>query len=266
MTIVRDVFNVVGTLNQVRIVTEALNKTTFPFEWLLPSLSKEGKRHITIEWADLSRFALTHAADDSGLHGHDGAILHTIEREVGGRWRVLGLFYLPPFTKIVLSNELEPNEPLTHEVLGAENGHNIDYHFMKHARLRRFVWNLIHPPEHHVPVGETDIPEEGDINHGHSWFDGPAGYGTWVGETIMELFVRAFMPGTPVTIRLQHPITEFHVSEFRRALMGPRVFGNVKGTVYHRRWHPRLVVGRIFFTPSEARAAGLRPCRFCLPT
>jgi hypothetical protein len=195
-----------GTEAQQRIVRDALAACDFPFDQMLPSLQREGKTGIVVEWADLSRY--THGA--AGHEHADGA--HTIVREVDGRARVLGLFYLPPHTKVVLDNALVDRPLLAQEVFLAEAAHAADYHWMVERGLRRAVWNALHGDDHDT---DAPIPEAGDVGHGHSWFDGPGGYSTWVGESWMAAFVKAYAPSIPVTINLAHPVTDAAVQEIR---------------------------------------------------
>lgn len=199
------IFDLAGTPAQQQTIRDALARCDFPFDRLRDSLAREGKDRIRVDWEDLSRYGSTAAADDHGAH--------TIVREVEGRSRVLGLFYLPPHTRIVMHSTLAGS--LAHEVFLAEAAHAIDYHHMTPAH-RRAVWNALHAD--HQDVAEV-IPESGDVDHGHSWFDGDAGYGSWVGEALMEGFVRAFAPTVPVTISLDHPVTPAAAQAIREALV-----------------------------------------------
>jgi hypothetical protein len=253
------IWNLQGTEAQQRIVRDALAACDFPFDQMLPSLQREGKTSITVEWADLSRY--THGA---AAHEHaDGA--HAIVREVDGRARVLGLFYLPPHTRVVLDNTLVDRPVLAQEVFLAEGAHAVDYHWMRERGLRRAVWNALHADDHDT---DAAIPEAGDVGHGHSWFDGPGGYSTWVGESWMAAFVEAFAPSIPVTINLAHPVTDAAVQEIRAAfaehLPGKPVYRG-RTDVFHDS-HRRIVPVEWFGSSQAARAAGLRPCRVCRPT
>ena len=261
------IWNLRGTASQNALVQQALALCDFPWDELRTSLAREGRSSIAVEWADLSRF-------NHGAEGHehaDGA--HTIVREVDGRKRVLGLFYLPPHTKVVLDNGLASRPALAHEVFLAEAAHACDYHSFIDRGLRPKIWNALHADEHHV----EHVPESGDINHGHSWFDGPAGYSTWVGETVMALVTRAFAPSVQVTINLSHPITGEAIQVLREAYfppVAPELEPTPSKPVYRARKHSNVVhdshllLAPIQWWPSlaAAQAAGMRACKVCRPT
>lgn len=213
------VWNLAGTARQQELVRAALTACSFPFDQLAASLAREGKTAIDVTWEDLSRYSaqLEQKSADDHQHFHDGdAEVSPVIREVEGRQRVLGLFYLPPYTRIVLDSSLEGAPQLAQEVFLAEAAHAVDYHHMDNE-MRLAVWNALHPAAQ-LPAG-TVIPESGDVDHGHSWFDGPAGYATWVGEAFMEVFVAAFAPAIPVTIRLAHPVSSAAAAAVRAALV-----------------------------------------------
>jgi len=269
------VWNPQGTALQNALVQRALDACDFPFDRLLPSLAGEGKTTIGVTWADLSaRSSNSGDSHASGGPEHDHSHaegVHSIEREVEGRARVLGLFYLPPHTKVVLDTTLEANPELAAEVFLAEAAHAVDYHHMVPAKtMRRAVWNALHGSN-----DGGDIAESGDVEHGHSWFDGGGGYSSWVGESFMEGFVRAFAPTVPVTITLDHPVTPEATRAIRAALLSAppppasavtaRVYrAKPSSRVYHDA-HQGIAAGEWFDTATLARAAGLRPCRSCKP-
>lgn len=267
-----------GTPSQNAIVADALARCDFPFELLAPSLAAEGKQAVAVEWADLS--ARTRAAgggdhDHDEPHGHADGV-HSIERVVDGRRRVLGLFYLPPYTRVVLDVGLEQAPQLAMEVFLAEAAHAVDYHWMVPAGwMRRAVWNALHS----IPGREgSPVPESGDVDHGHSWFDGPGGYATWVGEAFMEAFVEAFAPTVPVTIQLDHPVSPDKAVLVREALLpappppapapprdpAARVYRGTYRAVYHDS-HRRIEPVQWYESALDAEADGLRPCRTCKP-
>lgn len=253
-----------GTDPQNAIVQQALDACDFPFEVLAASLAREGKMSIDVEWADLSRY--THGA--AGHEHADGA--HTIVREVDGRARVLGLFYLPPYTRVVLDAGLATRPLLAQEVMLAEGAHAVDYHWMVHNDgMRLAVWNALHAAD---LAGGTAVHESGDIDHGHSWFDGPGGYATWVGEAFMEAFIRSFAPTIPVTISLSHPVSAQAAAEIRAALLpdiGPPVasvyWSGGRSKVVHDA-HRGIEPERWYESLAAAETAGLRACRVCRPT
>ncbi len=269
------VWNLRGTEPQNSLVREALAACDFPFDELLPSLQREAKTSIAVDWADLSRYA--HGAEG---HEHaDGA--HTVVREVDGRARVLGLFYLPPYMKVVLDLGLAARPVLAQEVFLAEAAHAVDYAYMLDRGMRDEVWNALH-------AGTDDdvdhVAESGDLDHGHSWFDGPGGYSTWVGEAFMEAFIRAFAPSIPVTIQLAHPVTAEAAATIRAALLAPlappepepapdppapppagRVYRGKRKHVVHDS-HVGVEPVEWFNSLADAQAAGLRACKVCRPS
>jgi hypothetical protein len=256
------VFALHGTEAQDQLVRDALAACDFPFERLLPSLAREGKSGITVTWEDLSRRA--RQAGEHG-HSHDEGV-HPVEREVDGRRRVLGLFYLPPHTRVVLDSSLEGSPTLAAEVMLSEVAHAVDYHWLAPNGRRHLVWNALHDPHEHLTA---EPAESGDVGHGHSWFDGAGGYSTWVGESMMAAFVRAIAPSIPVTISLSHPIGEQAVADVRAALdldtPQPRqpVFASRTG-VFHDS-HKGITPVGWYDDRDAALAHGLRPCKVCKP-
>lgn len=260
-----------GTDRQNDLVQRALDACDFPFDLLRPSLAAEGKTSIAVEWADLSRYY--HGV---AVHEHDAGA-HTIERELDGRMRVLGLFYLPPYTRVLLDSSLVNHPVLAQEVFLAEGAHAVDYHWMAHSEhMRRAVWNALHPDEQDVAEG-AHVPESGDVDHGHSWFDGPGGYSTWVGEAFMEAFIRVFAPTIPVTIQLAHPVPTQAAAAIRAALLpepepepepqGPagRVYWSGKRSVVVHDSHRGIEPVKWYDSLAAAEADGLRACRVCRP-
>ncbi len=219
-----DIFDLSGLGEpQASYVREAIAACDFPFELMRAGLAREGKTQFRVEQADLSRYA---PSDGKGHeHVHEGdAKAHTIDREVNGRRAVLGLYYLPPYSKIVLERTM--NRDLTMEVFGAEVAHGCDYCYMT-ADMRRAVVNAVHTarisPAHSMADGAVfDLD-----GHRCSWFDGtfadgrPIPYRLWVGETFMEVFVRAFMPNVPVTIELGHDVGAEDRDVVRKAILPP---------------------------------------------
>lgn len=291
-------FYLSGTEPQKKVAADALAVCDFPFERLLPSLQREGRQTIRVEWADLSRY--TASTEKAGHdHVHDGdAVAHPVERVVDGRARVLGLFYLPPHTRIVLDLSLERSPRLGMEVLLAEAAHAVDYHYMTPDMRRAFV-NSVHRDQ----LNPSYLTDDGVAFHldGHecSWFDvGP--YDMWVGEAFMEGFVEAFAPSVPVTIQLSHPVGWEDVAVIRYALgmpnqqpeqpqesvppgpvdapapvvpepasVAPRddehdVFVGPSGEIYHDS-HKGVKRGDSYANAAAALAAGFRPCGVCKP-
>lgn len=251
------VWNLRGSTDQNALIQQALDRCDFPFDTMAPSLQREGKQTIDVTWADLSRYGHTEAL----AHDH-AAGAHTITRQVDGRSRVLGLFYLPPHTRIVLDNGLTSRPALAWEVFLAEGAHAVDYHYMTND-MRAAVWNALHDDHDDLAPGTT-VHEFGDLGHGHSWFDGPGGYATWVGESWMAAFIKAFAPTVPVTINLDHPISGQAAKVIRKALIPGAVFASVKGRVYHDA-HRGIRQDRTWPSAQAATEAGLRPCKVCRP-
>lgn len=281
-------WNLRGNDVQNSRIRYALNVCDFPFDRMAPSLAKEGKSEINVDWEDLSRYTRQleeQKAQGGHLHVHEGdATAHPVTRTVGGRERVLGLFYLPPYTRIVLDQGLVNNPELAAEVFLAEGAHAVDYHYMTNE-MRVAFWNAIHADHEDLAEGTT-VTESGDITNGHSWFDGPAGYGTWVGEAWMEGFVEAFSP-VRVTINLQHPVPPEARDVIRSVLLGEEVvepepfpeeqvppvdqppstgpvFAPSTTKKYHDS-HAKIRQDRWFESSAEAQAAGLVACKVCKP-
>ena len=269
------IWNLQGTADQQALVQQALDLCDFPFERLAPSLQREGKSSIRVEWADLSRYSAARVHDDEHSHIADAdGVAHPIERVIDGRRRVLGLFYLPPFTKVVLDNGLVSRPELAREVFLAEAAHAVDYHYMG-ADHRRGIVNLLHnedlPPGHLVDDGIAFNLD----GHICSWFDVGA-YRDWVGEAFMEAFTEAFAPSVTVTIALAHPVDRPQALAIRNLLVPPvaepakRVFAWPLSFAYHDEHRFRLLekIGaekRWYDSAEKAQADGLRPCKTCKP-
>lgn len=231
------VWDLRGTENQNRIIQEALDRTTFPFDVLLPGLQASvGRSYIPVEWEDLSRY--NRVADAEG-HEHvhiNGDTGHPIFREIEGRQRVLGLAWYSG--KVSMDTSLEFDDELAFEVFLSEGAHMIDFFWMTQEH-REAIWNALH-----VDAEDSDhVTEEGEVGHGHSWFD-VGGYYSWVGEAWMGLFVRAYS-NVLVTIDFDHPPTDAAVREARLALTP--YFQTRSGMVHdrHRRMVPVRYLSRI---------------------
>jgi hypothetical protein len=198
-------WNLAGTPAQNALVQQALDRCDFDFRKCLPSLAREGKTAVRVEWADLSRYsAVAYKPTGDHSHVHDGdAVAHPIEREVDGRMRVLGLFYLPPYTKIVLDLGLERTPLLAQEVFLAEGAHCADYQYMTREHRRRVV-NAMHRDQ--LPPGADTADGIAFNLDGHtcSWFDVNT-YAWWCGESMMQMFIEG-TSDIPCTIRLAHPV------------------------------------------------------------
>ncbi len=264
-------WNLTGATSQNSLVQQAIDRCDFDFTKCLPSLAREGKDSVRVEWADLSRYA---AGDGEGHeHVHDGeAVAHPIERDVEGRMRVLGLFYLPPYTKIVLDLGLEQSPVLAQEVFLAEGAHCVDYHYMD-SEMRRLFTNSVHTQQ--LPPG-ADTSDGVAFNldgHTCSWFDVNS-YGWWTGEAFMEGFIEA-TSDVPVTINLNHPVGPEDRAVIRQFLgidtpaPEPEPVGRVyqakpTSKVFHDA-HKGQESTRWFASLAEAEEYGLRACRVCRP-
>lgn len=252
-----------GNEYQQSLVQEAIDACDFPFNVMAPSLEREGKDSIAVDWEDLSRYAVS-ADRTVGEHDHfhDGdAEASPIERELDGRMRVLGLFYLPPYTRVVLDSGLVAWPSIAREVFLAEGAHAVDYHYLTNEQ-RVAIWNALHA-DHQDLAADTVVPESGDIGHGHSWFDGAAGYSSWVGEALMEGFTRAFAPSVAVTIELDHPTSPEAAQQIREAMLAPLVFAGPTKVVHDS--HRGITPTRWFASVEQAVSEGMRPCGVCKP-
>jgi hypothetical protein len=263
------VWNLVGNDQQNALVEQAIRRCDFDWTLLLPGIAREGKTSLRVEWADLSRYA---AGDGKGHeHVHDGdAVAHPIEREVEGRRRVLGLFYLPPYMKVVLDVGLERDPLLAQEVFLAEGAHAADYAYMTPEHRRLFT-NSVHTQQ--LPPG-ADTSDGVAFNldgHTCSWFD-VGSYGWWTGEAFMEGFIEA-TSDVPVTINLNHPVGPEDRTVIRQFLgidapepTANRVYrARPRSKVVHDT-HKPLEPLKWFDSLAAAQAAGLRACRVCRPT
>lgn len=208
-------FLLTGTEAQHALVQRAIDRCDFDFDKCIPSVAREGKEHVRVDWEDLSRYSSSDAnAEGAHDHIHDGkAVGHPIERVVDGRRRVLGLFYLPPYTRIVLDSSLSGE--LAQEVFLAEGAHLADYHFMDAADRRAFV-NLIHTQQLPADAPVHDGAAFNLDGHQCSWFDVNT-YAWWCGEAFMEGFIEG-TSDIPVTINLAHPVGAEDRAAIRRFL------------------------------------------------
>jgi hypothetical protein len=221
------VFTYTGSTRQQQIARDAVDLFDFPWERMTHNLALEGKDTIEITWQDLTRYnqqvAHTRAAGDGGhshIHipvgGGQSATAHPIERVIEGRKRVLGLFYLPPYTRVVIETSLVSDPELAAEVIGCELAHAVDYHTFT-PRDRWEIVNILHTDDLVAGADTSD----GAVFHldGHtcSWFDvGP--YEAWVGEAFMETFVEAF-GGITATMSLMHPTGPDQAAAVRQLLL-----------------------------------------------
>ena len=183
-----------GTPGQQQVIRNALARSNFPWDILLPGLrARTGRSHIPVDWMDLSRWTASHAEAEGLPHAH-GDEAHTIEREIDGRNRVLGLAWYAG--RVTLDITLERNPELAGEVFMSEGAHMADFFFMTDP-MRIAIYNAFHPTHEPLPL-DTPIHDGHAPHHGHSWFD-VGSYGSWVGEAFMGAFTATYS-NFPVTI------------------------------------------------------------------
>lgn len=282
------IFRYTGNARQNEIARVALEERC-EFYWpkLLPGLAREGKTTIEIAWADLSRYTATTEKAGGGhdhIHDEGGGIAHPIEREVEGRMAVLGLYYLPPHTKVVIHSGLESNPELAGEVANAEaTAHAVDYCYMTLDMRRAFV-NSIHSeplPAHIEPRDGIAFRLDG---HDCSYFDvGP--YSRWCGEAFMEAAIEA-LTDYRCTLQLFHEVGDRSREVVRGFLLDPpapeespepeapptveptadRVYRSKPNSKVAHDSHRGLDPVEWFDSLAVAQAAGLRACKTCRPT
>lgn len=286
------IFKYVGTPEQNEIARVALEeRCEFDWEKLRAGLARENKTQMVVAWQDLSRFTPTSVAG----HNHDEEF-HTVDRMVDGRMAVLGLYYLPPHTKVVVHSGLVRNPELAGEVLNAEaTAHAVDYLYMT-MEMRRLFVNSIHNQQ--LPPGFE--PRDGVTYRldGHlcSWFDGhhpngqPIAYKDWNGESFMEGAVEA-LTDYKATLQLSHEVGPRSRDAIRGFLLDPpapepetepetepevptpnpdtnekRVYkGKPRSKVVHDS-HKGIEATQWFDSLATAQSEGLRACRVCRPS
>jgi hypothetical protein len=246
------VWQLQGSPNQQAIVAAALDRCTFPFDVMLPELHSEmGKTAIPVDWADLSRYAGTLAAQrKGGGHGHvheDGDTADPIEV----RHRVLGLAWYSGKVTLDLSMERDPT--LAGEVFLSEGAHMLDFFWFTNDH-RVAVWNALHARAEHITT-DALVQDGTDLGHSHGWFD-VGGYRSWIGEAWMGLFTLAYSD-FPVTIPFDHPPTRTAVEAIRSALTP--YFSSWTGTLHDS--HRGIAPAAFHVTPPD----GARRCGVCKP-
>ena len=256
-----------GTPNQNAIIQNTLGRCDFPFGERLQIAV------IPVEWADLSRYNAAVAVEATEAPRQHGDLVEedgetAIKVYDKARKRVLGLAWYSG--KITIDTSLESNPDLAGEVWISEGAHMVDFFYMEDDH-RVAVWNAVHPPEQHLPLG-TNIEDGVDLGHGHGWFD-VGTYREWVGEEFMGLFVRAFSD-LPVTIVLSHTWDADAITQVRMALLGTPsqppaepdllYFASNRGATYHDS-HKGIPAERVFTRLEDAQTAGLRACKTCKP-
>lgn len=186
-------FRDIGTDNQVALTQEARERCDFPFERLLPELAREADRdEVIITWADLTKartddFRATLLKPVAQLY--DSYVRH---HEAQPRHRVLGEAWTDGVVRIDYSCETDPE--LAVEVVLSELAHIVDFFYLT-PEMREAIWDVYHPEESNI----------GD--HSHGWFD-IGGYETWVGESFMAGFTRAYSNARITLTQFVHATTD----------------------------------------------------------
>lgn len=256
------VWELLGTENQNRIIQDALNRCTFPFELLVPGLqAQQNKSTIPVEWGDLSVYGARMSADPSG-HDHvheNGDTAHPIEF----RNRILGLAWYSG--KVSVDISLENDEPLAQEVFLSEGAHMVDFFYMSDEQ-RDAIWRAYHDGD--------------DAPHDHGWFD-VGTYADWAGESFMNTFCLAYSDIVPQMDYFTHKSTPEVVIVTRQALTGEDTDEELPAEPevpehehnFFRLAHSQVVhdshkgIRQDIWYPSlrAATDAGLRPCGVCKP-
>lgn len=275
-----------GNAHQNDLIRQALDACDFPFEQLAPEVQRQqGRDHIVVEWADLSRFSEDPSAEssahDHGDHVHEETLhshVHVHEGDdkahgIGYRSQVLGLAWYS--LKVSIDDSLTFEPELAQEVFLSEAAHMIDFAFMSGLQ-RVAVYNAFHDVHEDLPAAVKDLEDGVEYGHGHGWFD-VGGYYSWVGEAFMGGFIKAYAPTVPVTIPFDHPATEAVGAEIRSVLTpeptppepAPKQPGSYfitsRGQVFHDS-HKGCARYIEYATYDEAVADGFRPCRVCKPS
>lgn len=184
------IFDIHGSAEQTRLTQAAIERCDFPWERLLRQLrSESGRDDIRIVWADLTVPA-------------DTARAHKLGPDVTSRRRTLGRAWTNGVVEIDHSCAADPE--LAAEVVLSELAHQVDFHYLTAAH-RRAIFAAYHRP--------------GQAPHGHGWFD-MGDYSTWVGESFMGGFTRAYSDVAVTLTRFTHQTTD-DVARRIRAIVTP---------------------------------------------
>lgn len=203
------VFDIRGTEHQRSLVEAALARCDFPFERLTAGLRQQwNKDTISVEWADLD--TTSSVVLEVGRAGR----AHRVKPNVESRDRVLGTAWTDGRIYIDYSCESDPE--LAAEVFLSEAAHQVDFFYLTDDD-REAIWDIYHDAA-------------GDIgDHGHNWFDEGA-YETWVGESLMAGFTRAYSDVHISLSQFTHVTTDEVARELREAItpeLGPPPWGAV---------------------------------------
>ncbi len=246
------IWDLKGTPTQNKIINYCLSRPSFPWDRLAPKLmSEKGKTAIPVEWEDLSNYgknsAEATASQDHSNHSHDhSGGIHTLEY----RSRVLGLAWYSG--KVTLDISLEANPELAGEVFLSEGAHMIDFFYMT-PEQREDIFHAFHSGD--------------ETPHDHGWFEetGNNDYWSWVGESFMGGFVRAFSNYQVTLDSFTHASTPEIAQKIRNILLTDWLFQSSKSSVLFHDKHAKIKHYKEFPTREAARAAGLQPCRTCKP-
>lgn len=198
------IFDLRGTPNQVRLVQAALDRCDFPFERLVPELTKQwGKSQILVQWADLSVSSSVIEEVRPEGRAHKGG------PDVVGRHRTLGTAWTDG--RIYIDHSCESDPELAAEVLLSEAGHQVDFFYLD-DQMREAIWDVYHQ-ELDSSIGD----------HGHGWFD-ISGYETWVGESWMGGFTRGWSDVRVFLDQFTHATTDDVARKLRQIVtpdLGP---------------------------------------------
>lgn len=253
---------------QRAIIQSALDRTDFPWERLRDGLKAQtGRTSIPVDFSDLSRWQDAVENADGGhahVHDEDHDTGHILGAEVDGRKAALGLAWYSG--RVSIEQKLVNDPDLAVEVFLAEGAHMVDFFYMTDA-MREFVFDAYHG------VGADHTHGPGDTSHG--WFEetGNQDYWSWVGESFMSGFTRAY--GKGIVERLEsrqpwrHRSTPHAVAAIFATLTPERVQTGLVGVPGKAIYH--LASCRTLKrTPRERpllreELAIRRPCRVCKP-
>lgn len=191
------------------ILLNAIPRIFFPWDKLLPDLTRVGKQGFTVEFADLSAFApptgevSPHAEDN---HGHGGHVLYADrvpglpDESARAAW---GLFWFDG--RIQIEQTLRSQQGNIDWVLSAEIAHAVDVFYMLGRGMRGPINSLLH----------------GGGSDAHPWFGG-ADYFAQTGEGWMSVFGVAYTDFVQPDARFAHSIQSSQAPTVRTILQAPR--------------------------------------------
>jgi hypothetical protein len=259
------------TPQQREITQSAIDAVDFDWGLLVPKLrATKGKDVIPVEWADLSKYNQAAETKLSGEHAdvhEDDDTGEVIPAEIEGRAAALGLAWYSG--KVSIDVSLINNEPLAKEVFLAEGAHMIDFFYMTDSQ-RDAIQKAYHD-EPHEQNPHSDWFEEGGVTD----------YWSWVGESFMSGFIKAYAPTLAQPLEARQPWTHKTTPEIAaqiRETLTPspadpevpppvpfrEVFGLENSKVYHDS-HKGVRSEVTWESTQGAQAEGRRACRTCKP-